>query len=129
MSTPALSFVVCSQGFEPLNETQDATYGFNGDPVQRLGPGIVVRGTHVMSIAPPAHAPIAYRDVQEEMFAPPLVRFAVPAEQSGTVCTWGKGVSNLGRLHNLKTVRLRTVVRFDLKRLHSHERAYPRPSS
>jgi len=56
---------------EPHNETQK-TWSYSSDmPGAHDGPGLVVRGTHFLSLEPPASAAKVWRPLQERLFAQP----------------------------------------------------------
>jgi len=69
---------------EPLNETQSISpYDWKDDedivhrePV-RIGKGLVVRGTHTISLTTPAKAAREYRRLQDELYYSPVLGFSV----------------------------------------------------
>jgi lysosomal alpha-mannosidase len=68
---------------EPLNETQSISpYDWKDDddvvhrePV-RIGKGLVVRGTHTISLTTPAQAAREYRRLQDELYYSPVLGFS-----------------------------------------------------
>ena len=70
-------------GVSALNETQSAVYDTDGLVVERLGSGIVVRGTHRLALAPRAQcAPVL--DAQAATLEPLLARFSRRASRNAT---------------------------------------------
>eukprot|EP00929_Paragymnodinium_shiwhaense_P067516 TRINITY_DN33975_c0_g1_i1.p1 TRINITY_DN33975_c0_g1~~TRINITY_DN33975_c0_g1_i1.p1 ORF type:complete len:1024 (-),score=239.94 TRINITY_DN33975_c0_g1_i1:389-3010(-) len=61
---------------EPLNETKYITSYVSDPKGQHYGPGLVVRGKHLVSLAPPAKAAEAWRPLQDKFYMPPAPFFA-----------------------------------------------------
>jgi len=75
---------------EPLNETQftgsyEACRGAAYDTCggQASGAGLIVRGTHYISLEPPANASAIWRPLADRLFAKPVLAFSAHSTQHG----------------------------------------------
>jgi len=60
---------------EPLNETEGVNPYVGKDQAKRLGPGLVVRGQHLLFLAAPEKAAAAWRAQMDRTFLPPVPVF------------------------------------------------------
>merc|ERR1712217_1004966 len=60
---------------EPLDETQFVGSYAGPRGGVHTGPGLVIRGTHYVTLEPPASAAAVWRPLADRVFAPPLIAF------------------------------------------------------
>ena len=68
---------------EPLNETRDTRSYAAGDGGAHTGPGLVVRGTHLLSLAPPASAAKLWRPLADRAYLPAMPLFGAASAAGG----------------------------------------------
>jgi hypothetical protein len=60
---------------EPLDETQTVGAYLDGQGGTRGGPGLIIRGRHLVTLEPPTHAAEVWRPLTDRVYATPLLAF------------------------------------------------------
>jgi len=73
---------------EPLDETQFVGSYAGPKGGMHSGPGLIVRGTHYVTLEPPATAAAVWRPLADRVFAPPLLIFKRSSGSSPTTASF-----------------------------------------
>ena len=90
---------------EPLNETQFTGSYAGPHGGQATGHGLVVRGTHFVSLEPPANASAVWRPLADRVFAQPVLAFAPHSNSPGVFSALAQQLPDNVQLMTLQALR------------------------
>eukprot|EP00932_Pfiesteria_piscicida_P000367 SRR837773.10358.p1 GENE.SRR837773.10358~~SRR837773.10358.p1 ORF type:complete len:789 (-),score=310.03 SRR837773.10358:64-2187(-) len=95
---------------EPLNETEYVTPYVGDNQGQHYGPGLVIRGKHLLSLEAPASAAKHWRPLQDRLYIPVMPFFAGSQPHSASYSALTKALPTNVQLISLQTWDKETVL-------------------